>query len=78
MSFLPQRCTHGYIAEDCGACMKAEIERLRAHVKFLAGRVRNAHTLLEHNEYAKAEVLLAETWLEEYMPALPSTENNRG
>jgi hypothetical protein len=35
-----------------------------AHIKFLAGRIRNAHTLLEHDEDHKAMVLLAETWLE--------------
>jgi uncharacterized protein (DUF3084 family) len=44
--------------------MGQEIERLSAQVEFLAGRVRNAHTLLEHDEDHKAMVLLAETWLE--------------
>jgi hypothetical protein len=54
------------LLQHIGFCAKpqsGESDQI-GHIKFLAGRIRNAHTLLEHDEDHKAMVLLAETWLE--------------
>ena len=44
--------------------LRAQVEDEKRRVTFLAGRVQNAHTLLQNDEDHKAMVLLAETWLE--------------